>query len=210
MSRNQINQLTRLLQDAQQLISDLDCGPLECHACVDTDDMAYIELPIDGDGTALTLADWAFALEVLMGLAHKDWNLGELYTALQVALHNTNPFETPLPDWEEVEQLMEEQTRVRRNYPNLLAFLEEPDAYADSLRRKAEELQKELSQKGFSISLDKAREIVASSTFSKLEEELEMALGEKATPHFYQAYNAHFAAGGDGIDAWLAKWLEES
>ena len=203
MTRNQIDQLTRLLQDAQQLIADLDCGPMECHACVDTDDMAYIELPIDGDGTARSISEWAFALEVLVGLARSDWSQGELYTAFQTAMNNTNPFEGKLPDWEEVEAIMAEQARLRDTYFNLLYFLEHPDEYADFLRREAAKLQKEST-----ISQHRAREIVAAEIFDKLEEELDLAQGEKATPEFAQMYDTYRNAGGDDFATWLANWIE--
>ena len=90
MSRNQINELTKLLTAAQQLVADLDCGPLECHACIDTDDYAYIEVAIDADGAARTVTDWAFALRTLVDLAHTDWAIGQLYEAFRQALYQTS------------------------------------------------------------------------------------------------------------------------
>ncbi len=205
MSRNQIDQLTRLLQDAQQLIADLDCGPIECHACVDTEDIAYIELPIDGDGTARSISDWAFALEVLVALAHAEWTQGELYTAFRSVMNNTNPFEPPLPEWEEVERLMEEQSHLRDTYFNLIYFLENPDEYADFLRREAETLARESG-----LTLGEAKAAIAAVTLSKLQDELEMARGEKATPEFAQMYDTWIAAGGDNFAAWLEKWIGKS
>ena len=204
MSRNQINELTKLLTAAQQLVADLDCGPLECHACVDTDDIAYIELNIDGDGAALSLADWAFALRTLVDLAHTDWAVGQLYEAFRQALIQTsgNPDET-LPEWEEVEAIMEEQARVRRNYPNLLAFLERPETYAKGLERLVEALARESG-----LETDRAKAAIAAVTLSKFQEELAFAQGEKATPRYAQMYDAHLANGGDNFAAWLAKWIE--
>jgi hypothetical protein len=204
MTRNQIDQLTRLLQEAQQLITDLDCGPLECHACVDTEDMAYIELPIDGDGVARSLSDWTFALEVLVALARSDWSQGELYTAFQAVMNNTNPFEEPLPDWEEVEALMAEQARVRRNYPNLLLFLERPDEYINSLRRKSEE-----KAQSEDIPLIEATKLVAAQAVKNLREEIKMAYGEKATPEIFRAYQAWKEENGDFV-AWVYRALNIS
>ena len=203
MTKNQIDRMLALLQELRQIIEELDCGPLECHACVDTDDIAYIELPIDDDGTARTLTDWAFALEVLVSLARAEWSQGKLYAAFRAAMNNSNPFEAPLPDWEEVEQLMEEQARVRRNYPNLLAFLERPDAYANSLERQAETLARESG-----LTLSEAKTAIAAVTLSRLQDELELAQGEKATPEFAQMYDAHIANGGDDFAAWLTKWIK--
>jgi len=198
-----IDQMIALLQELRQIIEGLDCGPVECHACVDTDDMAYIEVPLDGDGTAKGKAEWAFALEVLVGLAHTDWSQGELYTAFQAAMNNTNPFEGKLPDWEEVEAIMAEQARLRDTYFNLLYFLEHPDEYADFLRRVADTMHKKRH-----ISQHRAREIVAAEIFDKLEEELELAQGEKATPEFAQMYEDYRKAGGDDFATWLANWIE--
>ena len=206
MTRNQIDELTRLLTAAQQLIADLDCGPLECHACVDTDDYAYIEVAIDGDGAALSLADWAFALEVLVGLAHTDWAIGQLYEAFRQALRQTSAHpDEALPEWEEVENIMEEQARVRRVYKNLLAFLDRPEAYAGQLNSQAETLARESG-----LTLSEAKAAIAAVTLSRLQDELEFAQGEKATPEFAQMYDAHLAAGGDNIAAWLAKWRDKS
>ncbi len=202
MTKNQIDQMTKLLNELRQIIEDLDCGPIECHACVDTDDMAYIELPIDGDGTARSISDWTFALEVLVALARSDWSQGELYTAFQTVMNNTNPFEGKLPDWEEVEQLMEERFRLRETYFNLLYFLENPDEYADFLRRKANVL---MLEKGVSRAVAKAN--IASEVKNALQEELEMAKGEKATPKFFQMYESHLEEGGEDIEAWLSRWL---
>ena len=201
MTKKQIDQLTRLLQEAQQLVADLDCGPLECPACVDTDDIAYIELPIVGDGTAKGKAEWTFALEVLVGLAHTDWTAGELYEAFRLALKQTNPYEQPLPDWEDMELLMAEQARLRRIYRNLIPFLEYPSAYAATLTKQVDEL---LHQ---GIPRDEAQTQVAANAFKALAEELEMAKGEKATPRFYQMYQAHLEKGGDDIEVWFSRWL---
>ena len=198
---NQTKQLINLLQEAQQLIEELDCGPVECSACVDTDDMAYIEVPVDGDGTATSLFNWASAMDVLVGLAHVDWSLGELYTAFQTAVNNTSRIH--LPDWEEVEQLMEEESRLRDTYFNLLYFLESPEEYADFLRREV----KKLVEGGMDESSAKA--VLVSDIAAALQEELEMAKGEKATPRFYQMYQDHIANGGDNFAVWLNKWLEE-
>ena len=203
MTKNQIDRMLALLQELRQIIEELDCGPVERHACVDTDDMAYIELPVDGDGTARSMGGWTLALEALVALAHAEWSQREIYAAFRAVMNNTNPFETPLPDWEEVEQLMEEHARVRRNYPHLLAFLERPEAYANSLDRQAETLARESG-----LTFGEAKTAIAAVTLSKFQQELEFAQGEKATPAFAQMYDAHAATGGDNIAAWLAKWLE--
>lgn len=204
MSQNQIDRLTSLLQQAQQLVADLDCGPLACHACVDTDDYAYIEVAIDADGTARTLNDWAFALETLTGLAHIDWGLGELYEAFRIALGRTSPDprQGALPDWEEVAALMDEQARLRRVYANLLPFLESPAAYAEALRRKVAAL---VTQEGLDPVIARAK--VATAAMKALQEELEMAEGEKMTPRIARMYQTHLQAGGDEVVTWVTKWL---
>ena len=200
--KNQIDRMTKLLDELRQTIEELDCEPVECSACVNTDDMAYIELPIDGDGTARSISDWAFALEVLMALARSDWSPGELYTAFQTVMNNTNPFEDRLPDWEEVEALIEEQSRLRDSYFNLLYFLENPDEYADFLHREVKNLTE---KEGMARVIAKAK--IASEAMKSLQEEVSMAYGEKATPRFYQMYLAHLAEGGEDIEAWFSRWL---
>jgi len=203
MSRNQIDELTKLLTAAQQLVSDLDCGPLECHACVDTDDIAYIELNIDGDGAALSLADWAFALRTLVDLAHTDWAVGQLYEAFRQALCQTSAHpDEALPEWEEVERLMEEQARVRRVYKNLLAFLERPDTYAHFLDTQVRALLAAHPR----LTPQRAKATIAAVALDKLQEELELAQGEKATPEFAQMYDAWISAGGAGFGQWLRDW----
>jgi len=203
MTRNQIDQLTRLLQDAQQLIADLDCGPQECHACVDTDDVAYIEVAIDGDGAARTLSDWAFALDTLVGLAHTDWATGQLYEAFRQALLQTSAHpEDVLPDWEEVEQLVEEQARLRRLYRDLIGFLEHPDAYAHFLDTQVAALLDAHPR----LTPARAKAIIAAVALDKLQDELELAQGEKATPKYAQMYDAWIDAGGAGFGQWLAQW----
>jgi len=193
---NQTKQLINLLQEAQQLIEELDCGPLECHACVDTDDMAYIEVPIDGDGTAVSITEWAFALEVLVGLAHVDWSLGELYTAFQAAVNNTS--RAQLPEWEKIEPIKDEQ----ETYLNLIYFVEDRMAYDAFLWRKVEKL----TEKG--VDEINAKAIVVAEASRKLQEELELAKNEKA--RFFQMYQTHIANGGDNFAVWLSEWLEES
>ena len=203
MTRNQIDQLTRLLQDAQQLIADLDCGPQECNACVDTDDYAYIEVAIDGDGAARTLSDWAFALRTLVDLAHTDWATGQLYEAFRQALLQTSAHpEDVLPDWEEVEQLMEEQARLRRLYRDLIGFLEHPDAYAHFLDTQANALLADHPR----LTPERAKAVIAAVALDKLQDELELAQGEKATPKYAQMYDAWIDAGGAGFGQWLAQW----
>jgi hypothetical protein len=204
MTQNQKEQLTKLLQEALRLIAELDCGPWECHACADTDDIAYIEVAIDLDGTARTLTDWAFALYTLAGLAHVDWGLGELYEAFRTALARTSPDprQGTLPDWEEVEALMDEQARLRRIYANLLPFLETPAAYAETLHQKVAALA---AAEGLDRVVAKAK--VAADAMKSLQEELEMAEGEKATPEIQRMYHAHLEGGGDDFIAWFSQWL---
>jgi len=204
MTKNQIDRMQKLLDELRQIIEELDDGPVECHACVDTDDMAYIELPIDGDGTARSLEDWASALEVLIALAHADWSQGELYTMFQAAMNNTNPFEQPMPDWEEVELLMAEHARLRRIYKNLIPFLEDPDAYAASLTNQVNDMvwAKWMTR-------DEARKQVAADALKALAEELEMARGEKATPSLYRAY-ANLEAEGNNYVLWISEWLKST
>ena len=203
MSRNQINELTKLLTTAQQLVADLDCGPLECHACVDTDDIAYIELNIDGDGAARTVTDWAFALRTLVDLAHTDWPVGQLYEAFRQALCQTSAHpDEALPEWEEVERLMEEQARVRRVYKNLLAFLERPDTYAHFLDTQVRALLAAHPR----LTPQRAKAIIAAVALDKLQEGLELAQGEKATPKYAQMYDAWISAGGAGFGQWLRDW----
>jgi len=203
MTRNQIDQLTQLLAAAQQLIAELDCGPLECPACADTDDIAYIELPIDGDGAALTLAFWTEALRTLIDLAHTDWAVGALYTAFRQALLPTitDP-DDELPEWEEVEALMAEQARLRHVYLDLIGFLERPETYAHFLETQADALLADNPR----LSPARAKALIAAVALDKLQEELELAQGEKATPRFAQRYDAWISAGGQGFGQWLADW----
>ena len=49
---------------------------------------------------------------------------------------------------------------------------------------------------------------MAAEIFDKLEEELELAQGEKVTPEFAQMYDAYRNAGGDDFATWLARWIE--
>ena len=203
MTRNQIDQLIRLLQEAQQLITDLDCGPLECPACVDTEDIAYIEVPIDGDGAALNLSHWAVALRTLVDLAHTEWDTGQLYEAFRQALLQTSTHpEDALPDWEEIEPIMAEQARLRRLYLNLMGFLERPDTYADFLDTQANALLAQHPR----LTPARAKAIIAAVALDKLQDELELAQGEKATPEFAQMYDAWINAGGAGFGQWLADW----
>jgi hypothetical protein len=205
MTKEKIDQMLALLQELHQIIEELDCGPLECSACVDTDDMAYIEVPIDGDGTARSLSDWAFALEVLVGLAHTDWATGQLYEAFCQALLQTSArSEDILPQWEDVEQLMAEQARLRRIYKNLIPFLEAPDAYAAALTKQVDELMLR------GMSRDEARGQVAVDALKALAEELEMAYGERVTPDLYRAYVDHLEANGDNYVLWISRWLQKT
>jgi len=203
MTKNQIDRMMALLQELRQTLEELDCGPLECHACVDTDDYAYIEVAIDGDGAARTISDWAFALSVLVGLANTEWATGQLYEAFRQTLlqTSTNPDEA-LPEWEEVEALIEEQARLRDAYFNLLYFLEHPEEYADFLRRETKTL---MEKEGMSLVIAKAQ--VASRAMAAFKQELEMAYGEKATPRFHQMYQTHLNEGGEDFTIWFAKWL---
>ena len=203
MTRNQIDELTHLLQKAQQLLTDLDCGPLDCPACVDTDDIAYIEVPIDGDGAAFNLSHWAVALRTLVDLAHTDWATGQLYEAFRQTLLQTSAQpEDILPDWEEVEALMDEQARLRHIYRDLIGFLEHPDAYAHFLDTQANALLADHPR----LTPARAKAIIAAVALDKLQEELELAQGEKATPKFAQMHDAWISAGGAGFGQWLADW----
>jgi hypothetical protein len=205
MTRHQIDELTRLLTVAQQLLSDLDCGPLDCPACADTDDIAYIEVPIDGDGAAFNLSHWTVALRALVDLAHTDWATGQLYEAFCQALLQTSArSEDILPQWEDVEQLMAEQARLRRIYKNLIPFLEAPDAYAAALTKRVDELMLR------GMSRDEARGQVAVDALKALAEELEMAYGERVTPDLYRAYVDHLEANGDYYVLWISRWLQKT
>ena len=155
------------------------------------------------DVFAPSLADWTEDLEAVVDRARPEWRTGELYAAFRAVLSHTG--RERLPDWEEIETLLEEQARWRRIYANLIPFLETPDAYAAALERKADALARERR-----LSPVEARAQVAAEALEALAEEVEMAYGERAAPDLYRAYVQHLESGGDNFVLWMARWLSSS
>ena len=154
------------------------------------------------DALAPSLADWAEDLEAILCRARPEWRTGELYAAFRAVMAAEG---RELPDWEEIETLLEEQARLRRIYAHLIPFLETPDAYAQSLERKAEALVRDRH-----LSPVEARAQVAAEALEALTEEVEMAYGERATPDLYRAYVQHLESGGDNFVLWMARWLSSA